>query len=128
MTAAAAQTPPTTGATTGTSVSRTPGERGRLTIDPVVLRKIAEHTADLTPGTVPTPRTAAGVELGRAGATAKAIVIGQQVELRVELALRYPDPVRPTVDRLRGRISDEIRRITGYQVRSLAVTVTALLR
>lgn len=104
-----------------------PEERGRLTIDPVVLRKIAEHTADLTPGTLPAPRTVAGVGLGNTGATAKVTVIAQRVDLRVELALRYPGPVRSTVDQLRSRISTAIRQITGYDVRSIAVTVTALL-
>lgn len=104
-----------------------PDERGRLRIDPSVLRKIAEHTADLTPGTLCAPRTVAGVGLGSAGATAKVTVTGQRVDLRVELALRYPSPVRATVDELRRRIGDEVRRITGYQVRSIAVTVTALL-
>jgi hypothetical protein len=69
----------------------------------------------------------AGVGLGNAGATAKATVSGQRVDLLIELALRYPGPVRSTVDRLRSRIGDEVRRITGYQVRSIAVTVTALL-
>jgi uncharacterized alkaline shock family protein YloU len=104
-----------------------PEERGRLRIDPLVLRKIAEHTVDLMPDTLPAPRTVAGVGLGNAGATAKAIVSGQRVDLLLELALRYPGPVRSTVDRLRSRIGDEVRRITGYQVRSIAVTVTALL-
>lgn len=110
---------------TGTAVD--PDERGRLRIDPSVLRKIAEHTADLTPGTLPARRTVAGVGLGSAGATAKATVTGQRVDLRVELALRYPGPVRSTVEQLRSRIGHEVRRITGYQVRSIAVTVTALL-
>lgn len=104
-----------------------PEERGRLRIDPSVLCKIAERTADLTPDTLPAPRTVAGVGLGNAGATAKATVSGQRVDLLIELALRYPGPVRSTVDRLRSRIGDEVRRITGYQVRSIAVTVTALL-
>jgi uncharacterized alkaline shock family protein YloU len=104
-----------------------PEERGRLRIDPLVLRKIAEHTVDLMPDTLPAPRTVAGVGLGNAGATAKATVSGQRVDLLLELALRYPGPVRSTVDRLRSRIGDEVRRITGYQVRSIAVTVTALL-
>ncbi len=112
----------TTGATTVD-----PDERGRLRIAPSVLRKIAEHTADLTPGTLPARRTVAGVGMGSAGASAKAIVTGQLVDLWVELALRYPGPVRSTVDQLRSRIGDEMRRITGYQVRSIAVTVTALL-
>lgn len=104
-----------------------PDERGRLRIAPSVLRKIAEHTADLTPGTLPARRTVAGVGMGSAGASAKAIVTGQLVDLRVELALRYPGPVRSTVAQLRSRIGDEVRRITGYQIRSIAVIVTALL-
>lgn len=114
------------GATAG-AIAVDPEERGRLRIHPSVLRKIAEHTADLTPGTLPGRRTVAGVGMGSAGASAKAVVTGQLVDLRVELALRYPGPVRSTVDQLRSRIGDEVQRITGYQVRSVAVTVTALL-
>ncbi len=116
--------PPTT-STQDTAVD--PSERGRLKIDASVLRKIAGHAADLIPGTLPAPRTVAGVGLGNTGASAKVTVVGQRVDLRVELALRYPGPVRATVDQLRSRISAEIRRITGYDVRSIAVTVTALL-
>ncbi|MGH3921138.1 MAG: Asp23/Gls24 family envelope stress response protein [Pseudonocardiaceae bacterium] len=117
-----------TGATTHPQPSAVdPDERGRLTISPLVLRKIAEHTVDLTPGTLPARRTVAGVGLGSTGASAKAIITGQLVDMRVELALRYPGPVRSTVDQLRSRIGDEVRRITGYQVGSIAVTVTALL-
>ncbi|HEY6421887.1 MAG TPA: Asp23/Gls24 family envelope stress response protein [Pseudonocardiaceae bacterium] len=104
-----------------------PDDRGRLRIDPSVLRKVAEHTADHTPGTVAAPRTVAGVGLGATGATARVTVTTQRVDLRVELALRYPGPVRTIVDQLRARITDELQRITGYQVRSIAVTVTALL-
>ncbi len=104
-----------------------PGERGRLRIDPSVLRKVAEHAADLTPGALPAQRTVAGIGLGSTGATARVTVAAQRVDLRVELALHYPGPVRSTVDQLRSRVGDEIQRITGYQVRSLVVTVTALL-
>lgn len=104
-----------------------PEERGRLRIDPSVLCKIAEHTADLTPGTLRARRTVAGVGLGTAGTTAKAAVTGQRVDLWVELALCYPGPVRSMVEQLRSKIRDEIQRITGYQVRSITVTVTALL-
>jgi uncharacterized alkaline shock family protein YloU len=127
---AGAMADPQPGATPATPALRTavyPEERGQLRIDPSVLRKIAEHIADLSPGTLPARRTVAGVGLGSAGATAKATVTGQRVDLGIELALRYPGPVRSTVDQLRSRIGDEVRRITGYQVRSIAVTVTALL-
>ena len=129
MTAATAHPQSTAGAPSGRLEPGTavdPTERGRLRIDPSVLRKIAERTADLTPGTLPVPRTMAGVSRGR-GATAKATVTGKRVDLRIEVALRYPGSVRFTVDQLRSRIGDEIRRITGYQVHSITVTVTALL-
>jgi uncharacterized alkaline shock family protein YloU len=133
MTVAAGATSDSQPAADATLATATPctavnaDERGRLRIDPSVLRKIAVHTVDLTPGTLRARRTVAGVGLGSAGATAKATVTAQGVDLRVELALCYPGPVHSTVEQLRSKISDEIQRITGYQVRSIAVTVTALL-
>jgi uncharacterized alkaline shock family protein YloU len=127
MTSSTTHPQPTASATPAPRTALDPDERGRLRINPSVLRKVAEHTADLTPGTLPAPRTVARVGLGSTGATVKATLTGQRVDLRVELALRYPSPVRSTVDQLRSRISDEVQRITGYQVRSIAVTVTALL-
>jgi uncharacterized alkaline shock family protein YloU len=129
MTAATTHPQSTAGAPSGRlepGATVDPTERGRLRIDPSVLRKIAERTADLTPGTLPVPRTMAGVSRGR-GATAKVTVTGKRVDLRIEVALRYPGSVRFAVDQLRSRIGDEIRRITGYQVHSITVTVTALL-
>ncbi|MDQ2789121.1 MAG: hypothetical protein DLM60_22790 [Pseudonocardiales bacterium] len=131
MTAAATAHPQPTGG--GTRRDTAPGgavdpdERGRLTIHPTVLRKIAEHTADLTPGTVCAPRTMAGIGIGDTSTTATVTVTGQRVDLHLELALGYPGPVRATVDLLRRRISDELARCTGHQVRSITVTVTALL-
>ncbi|MGH8882524.1 MAG: Asp23/Gls24 family envelope stress response protein, partial [Stackebrandtia sp.] len=62
------------------SAALDPDERGRLSISPLVLRKIAEHTVDLTPGTLPARRTVAGVGLGSAGASAKAFVTGELVD------------------------------------------------
>lgn len=122
MTATATHGQPTTDVT-----PTDPGERGWLTIEPLVLRKVAEHAADLAPGTLPAPRIVAGVGLGTTGAAATVTVLAQRIDLRLELALRYPGPVRSTVDQLRRSISDEVQRITGYQVGSIAVTVTALL-
>jgi uncharacterized alkaline shock family protein YloU len=104
-----------------------PEERGRLRIDPSVLRKIAEHIADMTPGTLRARRTVAGVGLNSTGATAHVTVTGQRVDLWVELALCYPGPVRSTVEQLRRKISSEILQIAGYKVHSITVTVTGLL-
>ena len=91
------------------------------------MRKVAERAADLTPGVVPVARKVTGISLGSTGVTARVTITGQRVDLCVELALRYPGAVRCTVDELRRRIADEVQRITGYQVNSTAVTVTALL-
>jgi uncharacterized alkaline shock family protein YloU len=127
---AASDPQPASDATPATATPSTtvdPEERGRLRIDSSVLRKIAEHTADRIPGSLRARRTVAGVGLGSAGAIAKVTVTGQRVDLRVELALCYPGSVRSTVEQLRSEIRDEIGRITGYQVRSIAVTVTGLL-
>ena len=121
---------PAAGDASAASVPRTVAdldERGQLTIGPLVLRKVAEHAADLTPGVLPHPRTVAGLHLGSTGATAKVTVADQRVDLHVELGLRYPNPVRATVAQVRTRIGDEVRRITGCQVRSITVIVSALL-
>ena len=47
------------------------GERGRLDISFGVVRRIAEHAADSTDGTVRTERRVAGLGFGEAGASAK---------------------------------------------------------
>ena len=127
VTAAATDPQPPAGPAPAAGPDTEPGERGRLRIDPSVLRKIAEHLADLAPETLPAPRSVAGVGVGSTGATAKVSLAGQRVDLYLELALRYPGPVRSAVDRLHNRINEEIQRITGYQVGSVSVTVTALL-
>ncbi len=104
-----------------------PEERGALEVHQAVVRKVAEHVADHTPGTLPTRRTVAGVGIGQQGASAKVGSGGGEVDIRLEVALRYPDPVRETVAELRRRVTDEVRHITGYEVHSVDVTVSALL-
>ena len=103
-----------------------PEERGALEVHQTVVRKVAEHAADDTPGTLPTRRTVAGVGVGQQGASAK-VGGGGEVDIRLEVALRYPAPVRETVAELRRRVTDEVRHITGYHVHSVDVTVAALL-
>lgn len=127
MTAATTDPQPVADSAPAAGPDAEPGERGQLRIDPSVLRKIVEHIADLAPETLPAPRTVAGVGVGSTGATAKVSLAAQRVDLYLELALRYPGPVRTAVDHLRSRISEEIQRLTGYQIGSVSVTVTALL-
>lgn len=101
-------------------------ERGDLDIAPMVLRKIVEHATDLVPGTLHRERRVAGVEVGDAGPRARVSASGDAVDVRLELACAYPAPVRDTVAAVRAKVAAELERISGYRVRSLAVTVSGL--
>jgi uncharacterized alkaline shock family protein YloU len=100
---------------------------GSLDIAPIVLRKIVEHAADQVPGTLRHERRVAGIDVGAAGSHAK-IVTGSgdptAVDVRLELTLHYPASVRAVVDAVRAKVGDELSRIAGHRVRSLAVTVS----
>ncbi|MGP4017400.1 Asp23/Gls24 family envelope stress response protein [Saccharopolyspora sp. 5N708] len=104
-----------------------PGERGRLQISRTVLRKIAEHAADQDPGSARTRRRIAGVGLGEQGASAQLSGPDDALRVRLDLALRYPAPLRETVASVRKRVGEELRRIADYRVRAIDVTVSALI-
>lgn len=104
-------------------------ERGRLDIHPSVLRKIVEHAADQVPGTLRHERRLAGIDMGEAGASAR-ITTGPgdppTVDLRLELTLQYPAPVRTVVEAVRAKVGEELDRIAGHRVRAMTVTVAGL--
>lgn len=106
-----------------------PGDRGVLDIDPQVLRKVVEYAADQVPGTMRMGRRLAGIDVGETGARAR-IVPGNgdptAVDVRLEVTLRYPAEIRAVVDAVRHKVDDELVRITGHHVRTLAVTVAGL--
>lgn len=106
-----------------------PGDRGHLEIDPLVLRRIVEFAADQVPGTVRHGRRVAGIDVGEAGASAR-VTVGSAdplaVDVRLELTLRYPAPVRAVVDAVRARVSDELTAMSGHHLRALTVTVAGL--
>ncbi|MEU7783717.1 hypothetical protein [Amycolatopsis sp. NPDC049159] len=95
-----------------------PAERGTLTIGHAVVRKVAQHAADQVPGIA---------HDGKKGAKAKVGGLDNDVDLALELALRYPGAVRAVVGDVREKVTEEVELITGYHVRTLAVTVSALL-
>jgi uncharacterized alkaline shock family protein YloU len=104
-----------------------PAERGRLDILPVVLRKIAEHAADTTPGTLRHERRVAGIEMGSAGSSARVTEADSgSVDVALELTLSYPGSVRDTVEAVREAVHTDLTRLAGRRVRNLAVTVSGL--
>lgn len=106
-----------------------PGERGTLDIDPGVLRKIVEYTADQVPGTLRLERRLAGIDVGETGAKAR-ITQGNgdptAVDVRLEVTLHYPAEIRTVIDAVRGKVDAELTRITGNHLRTLSVTVAGL--
>jgi uncharacterized alkaline shock family protein YloU len=104
-------------------------ERGRLEIHPTVLRKIVEHAADQVPGTLRHERRLAGIDMGEAGASAR-VTTGAgdppTVDVRLELTLQYPAPVRTVVGAVRARVSEDLARIAGHRVRGMTVTIAGL--
>jgi uncharacterized alkaline shock family protein YloU len=102
-------------------------DRGTLTIDHVVVRKVAQRAADEVPGTAAVERRIAGLGVGVHGSTAKVSGRDNDVDLALDLALHYPAPVRTVTGDVRAKVAEEVERITSYHVRSVAVTVSALL-
>ena len=104
-------------------------ERGRLEIHPAVLRKIVEHAADQVPGTLRHERRLAGIDIGEAGASAR-VITGPgdppTVDIRLELTLQYPAPVRTVVADVRAKVDEELARVAGYRVRAMTVTIAGL--
>ena len=101
-------------------------ERGSLEIAFAVVRRIAEYAADTSEGTMRTERRVVGLGLGEAGATARVSGYGDQVDLRLEVPLAYPAPIALTVEAVRGNVRERVETLTGYGVRALDVTVSAL--
>jgi len=102
-------------------------DRGTLSIDHLVVRKVAQRAADQVPGTATVERKIAGMALGAHGASAKVSGRDNDVDLTLDLALHYPAPVRAVVGDVRAKVTEEVEHITSYKVRSIAVTVSALL-
>lgn len=107
-----------------------PAERGRLHISSLVLRRIAEHAADTTAGTV--GRAAArgggrGAAGGPSGAAARVRANGVDVDVELDVSLVYPQPIHETAQRLRATVVREVGRLTGRKVRRVAVNVVGLL-
>lgn len=102
-------------------------ERGRLEISRTVLRKIAEHAADQDPDSARVRRRIAGMGLGEQGASARLSGPDRALRIRLDVALRYPAPVRRTVESVRERVRDDLLRLAGCEVRSIDVTVSALV-
>lgn len=104
-----------------------PEDRGRLQVDRSVLRKIAEYAADQAPDSARTSRQVAGVGMGSQGASARITGPDHRLHVRLDVALRYPTPIREAVRAVRERVGAELARIADCQVHAVDVTVSTLV-
>lgn len=103
-----------------------PEHRGSLSIGHPVVRKVAERAADDVPGTTTAERRIAGLQLGRHGTSVRVSGRDNDVDLVLDLALRYPGSVPDVTRAVRDSVTGAVERITSYRVRSLSITVSAL--
>lgn len=122
------QAPPETREQTRAVESTDDGaDRGRLTIERTALRRIAEHAAGQVRGCARTDRRVAGVRVGDQGASARLAGPDRELRVRLEVAMRYPSPVHEAVRSMREAVTEELERQAGCRVRSVEVTVSALV-
>ncbi|MDV6011396.1 Asp23/Gls24 family envelope stress response protein [Haloechinothrix sp. LS1_15] len=102
-------------------------DRGSLTIGQGVIRKLAEHAADSVPDTAPARRRSARAGLVETGTKVKVTTKGDEVDLEVDLAFRYPVAVRTAVETVRDRIASELDHAVAMRVRRFRATVSAFV-
>lgn len=83
-------------------------DRGTLEVHPSVVRKVAARAAG-------------------PGASVKVTGEDDYVDVAVRLPLPYPVRVRAAASEVRRVVTEEVQRITGYRVRAVDVTVSALV-
>lgn len=91
-----------------------PAQRGRTTIEPRVVRKIAEAAAR-EPGRMPRDTITA--------ARARVRVDPTSAALRLVVEVVFPTPARSLAADLREHITGQVQRLTGLTVRHLEVTM-----
>ena len=102
-------------------------DRGRLTIERTAIRRIAEHAADQVRGCTRTDRRVAGMRVGDQGASARLAGPNRELRVHLDVAVHYPSPVHEAVRSVRESVSGELERQAGCRVRSVDVTVSALV-
>ena len=105
-------------------------ERGRTTVAPLALERIAAHAAvdiaDVGGSARRVAGLALGAEKGEQAVRVRAVVDGDLVNLVVHLSVGYSIPVAATADAVRAHLVDRIGELTGMAVGRVDIAVTAL--
>lgn len=96
----------------------TPAQRGTTVVSDKAVRKVAERAAAEI---APARRTGGGPVKGTA------TVRGRRADVSVEVCLPYPTPLPETVRRLQSHVTSRTGELTGLDIGTARVGVTALL-
>ncbi|WP_328309705.1 Asp23/Gls24 family envelope stress response protein [Actinomycetospora sp. NBC_00405] len=114
----------------GDSTTGDAAERGSLTIDDVVVEKVATAAAAQVEHVGGAARRVLGVATGREDGDGRprvsAKVSGQVTTLEVRLAVAYPASVRATTEAVRAHVRDRVQALTALTVTRVDITVAAL--
>ncbi|GAB1509228.1 Asp23/Gls24 family envelope stress response protein [Actinophytocola sp. KF-1] len=106
--------------------------RGRTTVDPAAVERIAAHALTEVDGVGGAARTMLGIAVGAGapdrGARVSADVTGAETALSVRMSVAYPTSVRDATRRARQHLIDRVGGLTGLRVSSVDITVTELYR
>ncbi|GLZ53489.1 Asp23/Gls24 family envelope stress response protein [Actinomycetospora sp. NBRC 106378] len=135
---------PVTEKVTSTANTPTPGtgrhaadapeaaERGSLSIEDVVVEKVAVAAAAEIDGVGGAARRVLGVPTGRDDGDgrprASARVSGQTAAVEVRLTVAYPASVRETTEAVRAHVRDRVEALTELSVARVDISVAALTR
>lgn len=104
------------------------GDRGSLTIAArAVERIVARAAGEVDAVTGPPPPLGLGAsQPARWTPRASAEVDGSVVAAKVEVSVRWPEPVREAAATVRQRVRERVGALTGLEVRQVDVTVAGL--
>lgn len=110
-------------------------QRGRTTVDPQVVARIAAHAlteVDDVGGAAGSIPAMLGIAVGAGApdrdARVSARVTGGEVALSVRMSVAYPASVRAATRRARAHLSERVGGLTGLTVSTVDITVTELYR
>jgi uncharacterized alkaline shock family protein YloU len=104
--------------------------RGTTTIADGVVAKIASQAAIEVESASASRRTVLGVprSLSRRRPAASVAVDGRLARIRLNVAIDYPAPIRAITRQVRTQVVEQVRSMTGIDVKEVDITVTALLQ
>lgn len=114
-------------AATAANTRTDPADRGRTVIADRVVERTAARLASEVEHVRGVDRQLPGRLLGRpAAVSADAHTDGRLAQLRLDLTVAYPAPIREVTRQARRHVRDNVRRLCGVTVTDLDIRVAAL--